>query len=49
MEGFQINIPGILCIDTMQLLRRIYPDDEKYSLNYFLNKFKSKVTSKRLM
>jgi DNA polymerase elongation subunit (family B) len=52
MEGFQINIPGILCIDTMQLLRRIYPDDEKYSLNYFLNKFnlgqKSDMEYKRL-
>ena len=34
----QLNIPGILCVDTMQILRRTYPDDDKYSLNYFLEK-----------
>ena len=38
VQVYQFNIPGILCIDTMQLLRRNYPDDDKYSLNYFLEK-----------
>jgi DNA polymerase elongation subunit (family B) len=52
MEGYQIDIPGILCVDTMQILRKAYPDDEKYSLNYFLDKLelgqKSDMEYKRL-
>lgn len=36
-EGYVVEIPGIICVDTMQLLRRLYPDDEQYSLNHFLH------------
>jgi DNA polymerase elongation subunit (family B) len=35
-DGFRINADGVLFIDTMQLMRRNYPMEEKYSLNYFL-------------
>jgi len=31
-----MNIKGTICVDTMLLLRKLYPTDDKYSLDHFL-------------
>jgi len=33
-------VPGVLCIDTMIIMRKFNPFSEKYSLNYFLKELK---------
>lgn len=45
VEGINLDIDGIIMVDTMTIFRKLTPDTPKYSLNYFLemNKLGQKV------
>jgi DNA polymerase elongation subunit (family B) len=38
MKYNRTMLRGCICVDTMCLMRKMHPDDDKYSLNHFLDK-----------